>query len=64
MVIAVVAVPLAVEGRLSRRMRAVMWTVVMCLSIVAFLDWAPFIYAYKNPRPFIPPRFKPVPAAV
>jgi hypothetical protein len=64
MVIAVVAVPFAVEGRVSRRIRGTIWTVVMCLSIIAFLDWAPLIYAYKDPKPFFPPGFKPVaPAA-
>jgi hypothetical protein len=56
MVVALVAVPLAIERRVSRKIRGTALTIGMCLSVLMFIDWAPLIYAYNDPAPFIRPR--------
>jgi hypothetical protein len=55
MVIACVVMPIVLEGKVSERKAAILLTLTLSLSLLAFLDWAPLVYAYKNPNPFISP---------
>ncbi|OHS96595.1 hypothetical protein TRFO_37204 [Tritrichomonas foetus] len=53
--LAIIEFILFIEGHFSPKLSGIALTLILFISIMLFLNWAPIIYPYINPDPYIKP---------